>query len=304
MKTQAANNEFLQSRVAHNLSATTILWYKQRLEPFATFCPELPKEPGPIDAFLATRQGEPETVHASFRALRALFRFRTERYDLPNPMDKVKPPRCPKKVMPTLEPNEMMWLLSSATGLRERTLLTLLIDTGMRSSEAAGLRKQNIKTHTVRVCGKSGERELAISDEARRLLLMLISQDGEDEYVFHGHKGPLTRHGVYRIVRAHMERAGIAGPKLGGHRVRHAFGKGWMVNGGDLYSLGQQMGHENISTTQKYASLNMNDTIAKHHKFTPLRSTHAAAQESLFDTSQAIKEAETILTEARKEDRP
>ncbi|GAI96399.1 unnamed protein product, partial [marine sediment metagenome] len=40
---------------------------------------------------------------------------------------------------------------------------------------------------------------------------------------------------------------------------------------------------------------------AKHHQFTPLRAVHAAAQESFFDTSQAVKEAEEIL--AKKEEK-
>ncbi|GAH82748.1 unnamed protein product, partial [marine sediment metagenome] len=75
------------------------------------------------------------------------------------------------------------------------------------------------------------------------------------------------------------------------------FGKGYLVNGGDIRSLQQIMGHANISTTEKYASLNLNDVVIKHHKFTPLRAAHAAAQESLFDTSTVVREAEAILKE-------
>ncbi|GAJ16173.1 unnamed protein product, partial [marine sediment metagenome] len=59
-----------------------------------------------------------------------------------------------------------------------------------------------------------------------------------------------------------MRKAGIHGPKLGSHRLRHAFGKGYLVNGGDVRSLQEIMGHENIATTQKYANLNLSDTIA------------------------------------------
>jgi len=189
----------------------------------------------------------------------------------------------------------MRLLLSSSASLRDRTLLTLLIDTGMRTGEAAGLRKQDIKSSTVKVSGKTGEREIPISEETRRLLLNLIEQDG-GEHVFNGHKGPLGRHGVYRIISAHMRKAGIDGPKLGGHRLRHAFGKGYLVNGGDLRSLQQIMGHTNISTTEKYVALTLNDTIKKHQQFTPLRAAHAAAQDSFFDKREVLKEAEEILT--------
>ena len=298
MKTQKAVDEFLLSRQSRNLSPITIAWYRDKLKLFARSYPELPKKPGSIEEHLATIKGEPETRHAQFRALRAFYTFASQRYDLRDPMTKVDPPRCPKKIMATLEPGEMMQLLaSSSSSLRDNTLVTLLIDTGIRTSEAAGLRKQDIKTSTVMVNGKTGEREIPISEETRRLLLALITD--KDEYIFNGHKGPLGRHGIYRIVRACMEKAGIYGPKLGGHRLRHAFGKGYLVNGGDLRSLQQIMGHANITTTERYAALTLDDTIKKHHQFSPLRLAHAAAQQS-FSEPEVLREAEEILKGSSK----
>jgi len=66
------------------------------------------------------------------------------------------------------------------------------------------------------------------------------------------------------------------------------------MEGGDLRSLQEIMGHTDIKTTQKYAALNLTDILKKHHKFSPLRAAHAAAQESLF-TAEALREAEEIL---------
>ena len=124
-----------------------------------------------------------------------------------------------------------------------------------------------------------------------------------DEHVFHDdHKKPISRFTIYRIVREHMEKAGIKGPKLGPHRLRHAFGKNFLVEGGDLRSLQEIMGHTDVKTTQKYAALNLTDIIKKHRNFTPLRAAHAAAQESLFDTNAALREAEAILLKAKGAD--
>lgn len=81
---------------------------------------------------------------------------------------------------------------------------------------------------------------------------------------------------------------------MGPHRLRHAFGKNFLVQGGDLRSLQEIMGHADIETTQKYATLNLTDIVKKHQKFSPLQAAHAAAQESLF-TVEALKEAEEIL---------
>jgi integrase/recombinase XerD len=170
----------------------------------------------------------------------------------------------------------------------------------MRAGEVCSLLKHNIKRETVLVCGKTGWREVPISDETREFLLQVAAQS-PDEHVFHDdHKKPISRFTIYRIVREHMEKAGIKGPKLGPHRLRHAFGKNFLVEGGDLRSLQEIMGHTDVKTTQKYASLNLTDIIKKHQKFSPLKAAHAAAQESLFSKPEVLREAEEILKGSSK----
>ena len=164
----------------------------------------------------------------------------------------------------------------------------------MRAGEVCSLLKHNIKQETVLVCGKTGWREVPISDETREFLLHVAAQSPDAHVFYDDHKKPISRFTIYRVVREHMEKAGIKGPKLGPHRLRHAFGKNFLVEGGDLRSLQEIMGHTDIKTTQKYAALNLTDIIKKHHKFSPLRAAHAAAQESLF-AAEALREAEEIL---------
>jgi len=293
MRTELALREFLASRVAANLSPATLGWYKDRLLPFARSCPTLPRRPEPVESFLATIQGSPETKYDVYRALKTFFKFMSSRRRLPNPMEQVQSPRRPKTLMPTLELGELMRLLHAAESPRDRAILTLMMDNGVRAGEVCSLLKHNIRQETVVVYGKTGWREVPISDETGRLLLQIAAMS-PDDHVFHGHKGPITRHLIYAIVRRHMEQAGIKGPKLGPHRIRHAFGKNYLVEGGDLRSLQEIMGHADIKTTEKYASLNLTDIIKKHRKFSPLRAAHAAAQ-SFFDTSELIREAEAIV---------
>ena len=300
MKTHLAIQKFLDNRRAQNLKPKSIAWYEAELKRFAGAYPELPTEPEPVEEFLTNIEGVPETKHAYYRALKAFYRFLKKRHGLPNPIEYIGPPRCPPKIMPTLEPREIMQLLNSLDNHRDTALLTLFADNGARVGEITGLRKQDIKEGYIKVWGKRGEREIPISDETRRLLLTLVASNGRGELVFtHPDGQPLSRYSVYRIIRKVMEKVGVLGPKLGPHRLRHTFGKCYLVNGGDVRSLQQIMGHANITTTQKYTALNLSDTIDKHHKFTPLRAAHAAAQESFFDTSAALREVEEILT--RKE---
>ena len=305
MKTQAAVNDFLHSRLALSLSQETIIWYQAKLQRFAWFCPKLPKDPRPIEAFLAslkpseaTRQYSLSTKRNQFNALRALFRFISERHGTRNPMAKMHPPGrdSDEEPMATLDAEELMSLLYSATSLRDKAILTLLVDTGMRSGELAGLRKQDIEAEMVTVRGKSGKRQIPISEDARRLLLsLIIAEDSKDEYVFHGHKGPLTRNGVYRIVHGHMKSAGIKEPKLGPNRIRHGFGKGYLVNGGDLRSLQVLMGHKRITTTQKYTTFISKDIIEKHHKYSPLGRLTPQLSFLGADKDWILREAATIL---------
>jgi len=294
IRTDQALREFINSRISSNLSPRTIEWYEHRLRSFVKLCSNLPRRPEPIEDFLGSLEGSPETKRDTFNALRIFFKFISQRHRIPNPMETVCAPRRPKTRMATLEGFELVKLLDQTEDLRDRAILTLLVDNGMRAGEVCSLLKHNIKQETVLVCGKTGWREVPISDETREFLLQVAAQS-PDEHVFHDdHKKPISRFTIYRIVREHMEKAGIKGPKLGPHRLRHAFGKNYIVEGGDLRSLQEIMGHTDIKTTQKYATLNLTDIIKKHQKFSPLKAAHAAAQESLF-TAEALKEAEEIL---------
>ena len=297
MKTLAAIQSFLYSRRSLNLRPTTIRWYQKNLDRFDSFCSELPMEPEPIEEFLVkvVSDEKDETRHAHYRTLRALYHFICKRHRLPNPIDFVDPPRRRKKVRPTLTSSELMQLLAQAQILRDRAILSLFIDCGARCGEAASLRKQDISDDHIKVDGKTGQREIPISDETRRLLLALVADDGNTEFVFRGQRGPLTTSGIYQLVKRHMRKAGIAGSKLGPHRIRHAFGKHYIKNGGDTRSLQEIMGHASISTTEIYVTLSRDEVVAKHHQFTPLRSAQAAAQRSFFDKSEVMKEVEEIL---------
>jgi len=295
----AAIQSFLYNRRSLNRRPKTIRWYERNLNQFSAFYPKgLPTKPEAIEEFLATvvPDEKEESRHGYYRTLKALYRFTCKRHRSLNPMDLIDPQTRRKKIMPTLSAQEMLHLCQ-AQSLRDRAVLTLLIDSGPRAGEVVSLRKQDIFEDYIKVDGKNGQREIPISEETRRLLLALVDSNGTTDRVFMGQRGQLSESGVYRIVRNYMQRANISGPKLGPHRIRHAFGKHYIKNGGDTRSLQKIMGHANITTTEIYVELAKEDIIAKHHQFTPLHSTHAAAQESFFDKDQAIKEVEAILKE-------
>ncbi len=298
MRTETVVQAFLNNRRAQNLSPLTIAWYTRLLGYFNTKYPKLPTKPEEIESFLADlakNQSSESTILNYFKGLRAFYHWTVDRYKVINPMVTLHPPRVTKKLRPTLEPDQVWRLLSLATTPRDHTILCLLADTAIRVGELCGLRKRDIKESTVLVTGKTGQREVPLSDETRRMLQDLSANIGPADHIFRGRKGPLGRNRIYAMVRQYMTQAGITGPKLGPHRLRHAFGKGYLVAGGDLRSLQQIMGHAKITTTQEYTALTQDDIIAKHHQFTLLRTAQAAAQGSFLDKSGVLKEAEEIL---------
>ena len=167
MRTELALREFIDSRISSNLSPRTIEWYEDRLRSFAKSCPDFPRRPQPVESFLASLRDSPETKQDTFNALRTFFKFICSRHRIPNPMDAVNPPRRLKTLMATLEAGELMKLLKSAETLRDRAILTLIMDNGMRAGEVCSLLKHNIKQETVVVNGKIGWREVPISDETK-----------------------------------------------------------------------------------------------------------------------------------------
>jgi len=146
-------------------------------------------------------------------------------------------------------------------------MIALVLDTGIRIGELAGLRWQHLTGGTIHVSGKTGERIVPISTHVRQALVGL----GDGDHVWTGRKGPLTRSGVAQVVRRALYRAGLRPPKAGPHMLRHTFGRHYIMAGGDVFSLQRIMGHRDVSTTMMYVHLSTADLEAQHAKYSPVR---------------------------------
>lgn len=267
-KTKAAVIDFLSSRRARGLSRETINWYGQLLAPFSRCCPLLPAAAAPLEHYLGGLDVGDETRHAHFRALRALYGWLYPRRDNANPMLDIAAPKRRRKVPYSLTLTEMGFLLAVPLSQRDRALVELLLDTGVRISEALGLVIDDVLDETIIVSGKTGQREVPISAGVKENLLKLSKGAGS---LFTGRQGRLTRSGAHRIVRLALAAAGIPARKCGPHVLRHTFGRQYIMAGGDLVSLQRILGHTDIQTTRIYAELDLRDITIQHHRFTPLK---------------------------------
>ncbi len=296
MNTEKAIKNFLEAK--QDLSPRTLEQYHPALDFLVRECPKMPRKPDPVRK--ALNKVEKDWVKdAYWRVWKVFFRWCWWEYDTPNPMERVQRPK-PDKVQPrVLGSEELSLLMSAAEDLRDKAIVALALDSGVRASEFGRLRIVDIGNDTIWLWGKGRKRlEVPIRPETRHLLQLLIDQDGKrgsQSLVFPGNNGaPISRFAVYRIVRTCLDRAGIAGPKRGAHLLRHSLATRFLAAGGDLTTLQRVMRHTNISTTQEYVHLDMSTIVERHHEYSPVREAIRGAQGVLIK-----REVEEILQHQR-----
>ncbi|NVM23477.1 MAG: site-specific integrase [Desulfobacterales bacterium] len=316
MKTEKAIAEFMISR--GGLRPRTQREYQNHLALFEKSFQKLPKKPEPIQAWLNSFRRQrgnlgqdltPETIHARFRTVRAFYRQIHQWHpNVVNPMSLVRPPSLLPKAMRTFTGEELYRVFNLPLTLRDRTMVTLLLDTGIRAQECV-LIWDNVWLDYIIVNGKTGERIVPIHETTSFLLQRLKVESNHSRYVFQGERGPLCYEGIYKAIRSICHRANIDGKRCSPHSFRHTFGSEYASSASfDPKVLQDIMGHRDFKTTLRYIHNNRRRLIENHRLCTPLRLVAAATQGALFsqdlDTSQAVKEAEEILTKKGAEDYP
>ncbi len=164
-------------------------------------------------------------------------------------------------------------------GLRDKTILELLFSTGLRVSELASLNCEqiNLKRREFGIVGKGGkERVVFLSDSACEWLErylgsrkddfkpLFIRYQGRIDSSDHGENMRLTTRSIERIVEKYVKQIGLS-IKATPHTLRHSFATDLLINGADIRSVQEMLGHSNISTTQIYTHVT-NRHLKEVHK--------------------------------------
>lgn len=279
---------FLVDRRARNCRPATLSFYADRLRGLATWT-DLPTSPDPLRELLTQVAGSPASRHATYRALRALYLWLVdEELITTNPMTRVRAPRVPRKRKRTLDQVDVVQLLATKLSGRDRALVILMLDCGIRAGEARALRGRDIHDGWIDVCGKTGERAVPAHNETLQILREQITH--RDQLVFRARSGnQLTRSGIYQLARSILKRADLVGEtKNGTHLLRHTFGRAWIVNGGSLPSLKIILGHADIKTTLEYVELAGVDVAQDHNTHSIL-----TAKKELLEAIESPEESKT-----------
>jgi integrase/recombinase XerD len=226
----------------------------------------------------------PATIHRKAACLRSFYRhLRREGLRDSDPTTSITGPRRGRRLPKVLNRGEVAKLLSqpqgtAPTALRDRALLELMYACGLRASEAIGIAVMDVDLDeaVLRARGKGSKERVVPVGRAAVDAVRIYLERGRPALVHGGIVGhlfvnfrgePLTRQGLYKIVRRHAATAGLA-ERMSPHTLRHTFATHLLAGGCDLRSVQEMLGHADVATTQLYTHLSsarLKDVYFKAH---------------------------------------
>lgn len=273
-------------RLDKNLAGSTVELYQYYLSDFVQFLAARDATSSPaaitkdsISAYrlnLSNRSSHTGFLKRSTQnyfliAVRGLLRFLAGKGIACLPADQVLLGKVRDRAIKFLTPDYIEALLAqpdsvTIQGKRDRAILELLFSTGLRVSEAVSLNRDHVhlERREFGVLGKGGKaRVVFLSTQASALLSeylnartdsfkpLFIRHKGAIHDAHEGEKMRLTTRSVERLVTAYGKKARLPFP-ITPHVLRHTFATDLLMNGADLRSVQELLGHANVSTTQIY----------------------------------------------------
>ena len=221
---------------------------------------------------------KPATASNRYRAAKVFFAWSLEEGEIKvSPMVNIKPPIVPEEPPAVLSEEHLRKLLKTVEGRdldarRDRAIIMLFLDSGMRLSELAGLRLVDIdlETNVALVLGKGRRpracpfgRKVAQALD-RYLRARAAHRDAERPELWLGLAGPMTDSGIVQVVRRRSDQAGI--PRFNVHRFRHTFAHQWLAEGGGEQDLMQLAGWRSRTMLGRYGASAAGERAREAHK--------------------------------------
>lgn len=298
--------DFIESLRRKAVSVHTITNYERDLRHFAEFLKQRDATIESTDHVLlrdflnylyAERRLGKSSVSRKLACLKTFFKFMLREGRLKtNPAELISSPRLPKKLPTYLAEDETATIMEMPKGtslmaLRDRAILELLYASGLRVSELVGLNEDEIDMHqeTIRVLGKGNkERIVPFGSFAARALQDYLAEkhaagkvepekDGSIPAFLSVRKKPrrISARDVQRLL-ARMRLGLRAGRRVTPHTLRHSFATHLLERGADLRSIQELLGHESLSTTQKYTHVSIQHLKKEYDKAHPKAKTGKA----------------------------
>ncbi len=306
MKLSEAIEALIIATKANGRSVQTVNGYARKLKPLVTFLGDADIAAITVEDLrrfivalrdqetlwgdhpkLQARDGKlsPFTVAGHVRALKRLFNFLESEGKLDgNPARAIKTPTPHVSQPKSIDMRDLLALLQTTedgglADLRDRAAILMLADTGCRVRGLCGLRLEDIDlARGVALVTEKGEKPRAVcftDITGAALQAWLEARPGDKGpfvFVSLGPKcaGGFSTGAVGEMLKRRARKAGIEG-RVNPHSFRHGFAREFLLNGGDMASLCDLMGHSSIEVTKAfYAVFTMDELRAKHRRYSPV----------------------------------
>ena len=220
------------------------------------------------------------SVSKNLSSLRSYYKFLTEeKVILNNPFKNISNPKKDKKLPDFLNYEEINKLFDCADtttplGLRNRCILEILYDTGIRVSELVNLKISDIEfdRKIINILGKGKKKRIVYYGDYLQEVLekyindsrkYLLNNKSSEYLILNNNGSKITTRGVEYIIDKMVNEAAIK-HKISPHVLRHTFATHMLNGGADIKSIQQLLGHESLSTTGIYTHIT-NDVLRQEY---------------------------------------
>lgn len=217
---------------------------------------------------MADKGRKPQYINDLLKVFKTFFNYmKKEGYIKERPTASIHNMKQPKVKIITFSEDEIRKMLHYYQGrnflnIRNRTMIALFFDTGMRLTEVMTLRPEQIREDSIIVHGKGNKERLVPVSAYLAKALMQYQMVREayfeaklpERYLFVSKNGrKLTQEAITKVLKKAAADVGVnCNVRVSPHTCLHTFAHLQLKNGLDLYSLSRLMGHESVAITQRY----------------------------------------------------
>jgi integrase len=247
---------FLQSRQAMEVSPGTLSFYRAKLGRFLSELDADTVQRQDIERFLLQFKN-PGNRHAYYRALKTFYNWRSEMFGLPSPMKHMRAPKLGKLILPSLTRDEVLKLLETTNCVRDKAIISLFTESGLRLSELASIKPNNIdwSNRTIQIIGKGRKEAVApFGPLTESYLRAWLSEYKADSNIW-----GLNTWGISSMLRRLRQ---VTGLPCNPHTFRRTFACLLRKAGVDTMTIKELGRWESLEMVQRYTrSVTFNDSL-------------------------------------------